>query len=508
MKLVDKIIGGVALAAWLFSLVFYSIRNVWNQVNWITLGLGIIGIIYFLYVYFTKREKAISIRNLQYGSRVFVQGLIVFGIVALLAFITVRQHFRSDWTKNKLYSLADQTDKILKGLTKDVQILAFYKGGDQPAVRDILEEYTLRSPKLKYEFVDPDEKVQLTRQYEIKSYNTIVVECGMKREKIEEFNESNLTNAIMKVTREQEKVVYFLSGHGERSITDTGVEGYKMAAEAIKNENYQVRKLNLVMNIAQGRGIPDSCKVLAIVNPQSNLLPVEFDTIKSYLDQGNKAIILLDPEHQDDLAEFLARYKVTVGRDLVVDASGMGQIVGTGPGMPLVGEYDQSLAITKGFSVLTFYPYTSSITPMTDAGGYDIKTLLKTSPNSWAEADYTSTSKEVSFDENKDKAGPITIGVLIEKAIGDKKLGLVIIGDSDFAKNGYWGKLGNADLFLNTINYLAEEEDLISIRPKELDDRRLTMTEANVKTIFYLVVIAIPLLVIIGGVVFYIKRSK
>jgi len=126
---------GIALLALLFSLVFYSIRNVWNLVNWITLGLGIIGLAYFLYVYFTKREKAISVRNLQYGSGVLVQGLIVFGIVALLAFITVRQHFRSDWTKNKLYSLADQTDKILEGLDKDVQILAFYKGADQPAVR-------------------------------------------------------------------------------------------------------------------------------------------------------------------------------------------------------------------------------------------------------------------------------------------------------------------------------------------------------------------------------------
>jgi ABC-type uncharacterized transport system involved in gliding motility auxiliary subunit len=507
MKLIDKIVGGIALLALLFSLVFYSIRNVWNLVNWITISLGIIGLAYFLYVYFTKREKAISVRNLQYGSGVLVQGLIVFGIVALLAFITVRQHFRSDWTKNKLYSLADQTDKILEGLDKDVQILAFYKGADQPAVRDILEEYAFRSPKLKYKFVDPDQQVQLIRQYEIRNYNTIVVECGLRREKVEEFNESNLTNAILKVTREREKVVYFLSGHGERSITDAGVEGYKSAAEAIQKENYQVRDLSLIMNIAQGKGIPDSCTVLAIVNPLSNMLPVEFDTIKSYLDRGNKAIILLDPEHQDDLAAFLAGYKVTVGRDLVVDASGMGQIVGTGPGMPLVGEYDQSIAITKGFGVMTFYPYTSSITPMADAGGYDIKTLLKTTSNSWAEVDFAATSKEVSFDENKDKAGPITIGVLIEKSIGNKKLSLVVIGDSDFAKNGYWGKLGNADLFLNIINYLAEEEDLISIRPKDLDDSRLNMTTANVKTVFYLI-FAIPVLVIIGGVVFYIKRSR
>jgi len=89
--------------------------------------------------------------------------------------------------------------------------------------------------------------------------------------------------------------------------------------------------------------------------------------------------------------------------------------------MPLVGEYDQSIVITKGFGVMTFYPYTSSVTPMADAGEYEIKTLLKTSPNSWAEADFTSASKEVSFDENRDKAGPVSIGVLIEKISAGKK---------------------------------------------------------------------------------------
>jgi len=186
----------------------------------------------------------------------------------------------------------------------------------------------------------------------------------------------------------------------------------------------------------------------------------------------------------------------------------MGQLFGAGPGMPLVADYDQSIPITKGFGIMTFFPYTSSVTPMDDKGGYDIKSLLKTSPNSWAEVDLESTSKGVVFNENRDKPGPVTIGVLIEKSVGDKKMSLAVFGDSDFAKNSYWRNQGNADLFLNTINYLAEEEDLISVRPKEVDDRRVTLTQADVKTIFYLVVIAVPILVIIAGVFFYIKRSK
>jgi ABC-type uncharacterized transport system involved in gliding motility auxiliary subunit len=506
MKLVDRIIGITGIVIFLFSLVYYSIQNVWGTLNWITLLLGLAGVGYFLFVYYKNRDKEFSIRSLQYGSNVLVQILIVIGIVGFLAFITTRQHIRSDLTVNKLYSLADQTDKILDGLEREVQIIAFYKTSEQRAAQDLLDEYSYRSSNLKYEFVDPDEKPQVARQYQVSKYNTIVVESGIKREIIEELNETNLTNAIMKVTREQDKVIYFLTGHGERSISDESPQGYKNAVEAIKKENHVVRELNLARQIGSGRGISDSCTVLVILSPKSTFFPAEFDSIRSYLDRGGKVFFLLDPDHNQDVVDFLLEYRVRIGNDLVVDASGVGQLFGAGPAMPLVTDYDQSITITKDFGVMTFYPITSSVTPLEDKGGYDIKEILKSSGNSWAEVDYS--SGEVSFDQDKDLAGPVTLAVLVEKTNGDTKMGLVIFGDSDFASNGHWKNQGNSNIFLNTINYLAEEEDLISIRPKDVDDRRVTLTQADVKTIFYLVVIAIPLLVVIAGVVFYIRRGR
>jgi len=506
MKRIDKIIGISGSVIFLFSLIYYSIQNIWGIVNWITLILGLVALGYFVYSYYSHREKAISKRSLQYGSNVIVQIVIVIGIIGLLAFITTRQHLRGDWTKNKLYSLADQTEKVVNGLDKEVSITAFYSSGEQRGAQDLLDEYKFLSDKLDYEFVDPDEKPQIARQYQIRKYNTVVVECGIKKETIEELSETNLTNAIIKVTREQDKVVYFVTGHGERSINADDQEGFKQAADAIKNENHLVREINLVRTIGEGKGVPDSCTILALVGPKANFFPSELDTVKAYLDKGGKAIIMLDPEHPSEIAEFLSDYHVTIGNDIVIDASGVGQLFGAGPGMPLVTNYDQSIAITKDFNIMTFYPYTCSVTPDDDKGDYTIKELLKTSKNSWAETNIQ--SRQAAFNEGEDKAGPVTIAVLIEKNIGEKKMGLAIFGDSDFVKNGYWQNKGNADLFLNTINYLAEEEDLISIRPKEIDDRRVTLTQADVRLLFYLVVIAIPVLVIIAGVVLYIKRAK
>ena len=184
MKLIDKIIGWVALLALIFSLVYYSIQNLWGILNWITLVLGVAGVIYFLFIYYRDREKELSKRSLQYGSNVLVQVIVFIAIVGLLAFITTRRHFRTDWTENKLFSLADQTEKLVSGLEKEVKATAFYRSSEQRGAQDLLDEYTFRSGNFKYEFVDPDEKPQIARQYNINQYNTVILESGVKRETV------------------------------------------------------------------------------------------------------------------------------------------------------------------------------------------------------------------------------------------------------------------------------------------------------------------------------------
>ncbi len=502
MKKFDSVTGLVGMILLIAALIWYSISKVWGLGHWILLVLGIIGIMYFIYIWFTSGSRKISGRSFKQGSNVLIQVLVMLAIVAMVAFVTTRQHGRIDLTENNLYSLSDQTVKVLAGLNKEVKIIGFFKSAEQNGPKDLLDEYDYRSSNISYELVDPDEKPDITKKYNVKAFGTIVVESGAKRESIEKLNEADLTNAILKVSRDQDKVIYFLGGHGERSISDASPEGYQLAAEAIRKENYIVRDLNLVRR----RTVPDSCSVLAIVYPRISFFPGELDSVKKYLDNGGKVLLLADQEHQPDIVDFMAGYKMILGNDLVVDASGMGQLFGAGPGMPLVSKYDQQHPITKGFNIMTFFPYSSSITLDEKSGGYTVKSLLKTGPQSWAETDYA--SGQVSFDPDKEVRQPVTLAAVAEKEQGTGKSVLVAFGDSDFAKNGYFQNQGNANLFLNTVNYLAEEEDLISVRPKQVDDRRLTLTKADVSALFYLVVIAIPLLVIIAGVIIFFKRNR
>ena len=246
-------------------------------------------------------------------------------------------------------------------MNKEVQIYAFYKKSDEIMARDLLEEYAYRSKFTQYEFVDPNEQPQLARRYNVTQYNTVVVESGIKRETINEFGESNLTNAIIKVTRELDKVIYFTTGHGERNIEGETPQDYKQAVDGITSENYMVKSINL----AEERKIPRDCSVLVSAGPKADFFPFELDSIKSYIEGGGKYFVMLDPQININLMDFLTTYKFQFQDDLVVDASGVGQLFGMGPEIPLVSNYEDH-EIFKDFSVMTFYPQARSIGESTE----------------------------------------------------------------------------------------------------------------------------------------------
>ncbi|RMH62358.1 MAG: hypothetical protein D6677_09940 [Calditrichaeota bacterium] len=502
MKQKMNFVGLAGLVLPAAALIAYSIGKIWDWWHTVLLVVGLALLAWFVFDYYKNREKETSGRAVKQGANFAVQALIVVAIIAMLAFVSTRRHYRLDLTEGQLYSLSDQTEKVLNNLDRDVVIKVFAKSGEAEGLSDLLDEYSYRSARLTYEVIDPDEQPQIAKQYDVRQYGTLVVEAGAKRETVTKISEANLTNAIIKVTRDQDKLIYFLTGHGERSPEDKGPQGLEKAAAAIKKENHLVRTFNLVRR----RQVPDSATVVVMAAPTSALAPGEADSLAAWVDKGGKLLMLLDPDTPQDVRDLAERFKLTVGHDVVIDASGFGQLFGAGPGMPLVQSYDKSHAITKGFNVMTFFPVTASVTPAKDKDGWAVTALCKTSPQSWADVDFA--SGEVSFDEGKDRKGPITVAAISEKKTGNKKSMVAVFGDVDFAANGYFGQQGNGDLFLNTVNYMAEEEDQIAIRPKKVEDSRLTMTPADVTTLFYLVVITIPLLMVILGVVFYMKRNR
>jgi ABC-type uncharacterized transport system involved in gliding motility auxiliary subunit len=332
----------------------------------------------------------------------------------------------------------------------------------------------------------------------------VVVASGNRTESIEEMNEPALTNAILKVTRDSAKQVCIVEGHGEPSVEDSQADGFQGVEQALQAENFGVKPLNLV----RAQQVPADCSVVVVAGPKNSLFPPEVEALTKYLEGGGKAMLLIDPETDPGLGALLSSWNISVGNNYVVDASGMGQMIGTGPLVPLVTKYG-SHPVTRNFdrSVMTFFPAARTVKAADKAKTTpSITELLETSPESWAETNIRENGGHVKFDPGVDEQGPVPLGVAAEKSADGKSARLVVIGNSKFAVNQYLRNPPHRDLFVNAVDWLTLDEDLISIRPKSPANRRVALSVAQQNTFFWFSLVAMPGAVFVSGFVIWWKR--
>ncbi len=510
-----KYIGMAGAVFVLLTLFINLITARWSIVNWIMLAVGITLVLIFSWTERGKVRQFLTTRSFRYSSNIVFMSVIVFGIIVLINVILNRHHVRWDTTQGKLFSLSPQSKKIVLELNNDVHVKAFFRPSNQQAIQDLLEEYANQSSRFKYKIIDPDMNPALVKQYNIENYGTIILEHGDKIERIKESSEQEITNALIKVTRDGSKKIYFTTMHGEHDIDDINPEGLNEARKGIESENYIVEKIFL----AEQQQIPDDCSVLVIAGPQKDLLEIEYRAINEYLDKGGKLLILLDPD-QPDLQNLLGKWGFEIGNNTIIDVSPVGQLFGAGYGSPLIANYEIH-EITEDFNLMTIFRLARSVTPKAEPdSGLTVKSLAATSdfPGSWGETNLS--DEEINFDEGRDLKGPVSLAAVAEKdarsepdttnmAESNKQLKtrIAVFGDSDFITNAYFHFQGNGDLFLNVINWLAEQGDLISIRAKEAEDNRISLTAQQSQIIFWLGVVLLPISILIAGIVVYFQRK-
>jgi ABC-type uncharacterized transport system involved in gliding motility auxiliary subunit len=486
-------------------------------------------ILAFVFVFFWvagnagRLSAAGKTRAARYGAGSAAGVILVLGILVIAAMLSRSHHIRWDMTSNQRYSLAPQTLKILKGLSEDVEALAFYSP-DMPQTReikDLLDQYSLATPRFSYDIVDPDRHPSRAEAAGVNRYDTLVITSGDKSEKIMNAGEAKVTNAILRITQPGKKRVYFLTGHGEKAIDDDGKGGYSRVKTTLENQNYDVKPLLLM----QAEGVPHDAAVLVIAGPTGDLLASEREAIGQYLNKGGRVLFMLDPRQTPELALWLGEYRVDVGDDMIVDK--MSRLFGADYLMPLVAQYGNH-PITDGFSIASFFPLARSVsTADRSVDGISVEKLAETSDQAWAEKDLDRLTRgEAAFDPDVDKAGPVSVAVVgtvvrpglpdtaenggdlenTENPTRDGKF--VVFGDSDFASNNYKDMQGNGDLFLNSVSWLAEEGDLTALRPRETDARPLVLSAVEARLAFWLPVVVIPLAVLfIAGIILSGRRK-
>jgi ABC-type uncharacterized transport system involved in gliding motility auxiliary subunit len=449
-------------------------------------------------------------RQTQYAVYASVYVLIVLAAIVLVNVLANRYDKTFDTTANKRYSLSEQTAKILQGLKQNVTISYFNQSTRFSEGKDLLNEYAGLSPRVHIDYVDPDKNPELARADGIRDFGTAVVQIGDKKETAKEMTEEGITGAFIRDLKGNTRSVCFVTGSGEHQIDDTERNGLSQFKDLLAKDEYRSKSIGLL----EKAEVPDDCTTLVVAGPTRDYAQPEVDAIKKYVEDGGRGLFLIDPPLQvgaqgiavnDALTSLLASWGVTLDKDLVLDFNPIGQLTGTGPEVALVMNYASQPIVSDMKGTAVGLPLTRSL-EIKDTGKTTVQKLFDSSDDSLATYDLSSAS--INIHDPKNKKGPFTLAAAGSYDTGKENAQgrFVVMGSSTWASNRFIGFNGNSDLALNSMNWLSSDEDLISIRPKAPDDRRITMTRAQMSRVTLAAQFGFPLVAVIAGFVIWWKR--
>jgi len=487
-------------------------------------------------------------RRLLYGSNTLVVSLVIVLIFAALNFLASRYSYRVDLTSNNSFSLSDQTIKVLGGLKSDVTITGFFndqfsnyeEGKFVEFTKDLLGEYKAKSGKIKIEYVNPSKEPQQAKNAGIRGVPAVVIAINGLSDILygQKADEQNITASIVKLSREKTYKIGFVGSKGGNELDST----LTLLDGALKGEGYDVAKVDFITE-------KDFSSFSAIIVPGA----IEFFTdnemylLDKYIYEGGKVLFALDPltyTGLEDLSEF---YGVKFDDDIVIDEQSYMVDFFRGPfyHWPIITDFPE-FQVTKNFTSVMLPLSRSIATTLKKSDTLSIDEFMKTTVNSWAETDTKNTSPK--YDEGVDKKGPFTMGIAmkgkfssfyegktidpnavsksdelevkvedktieqnksLEKRGDNKEARLIFVGDSDFMTDQHIRSNNNGDLIMNSINWLIEDEALISIRAKEADMRQIDPLSATAQNVvFWLNILGVPFLVLIFGLTRYLLIQK
>ncbi len=457
------------------------------------------------------RTDWIKARQTRYSGYLTIYILVILAILSTANWLANRYNKSFDTTANKRFSLSDQTDKVVKNLKQDVTITYWDRTDRFPQAKDLLERYSNLSSKLHVDYLDPFKKPTLARAAGVKSEGAIYLTTGAKKQEARSLSEEEVTGALIRLLKGGERKVCFVSGSGEHSLEESGSRGYSNVKELLEKNNYKTQPISLL----EKAEVPKDCTVLVIGGPKFDYPQPEVNAIKTYVEGGGRAMLLVDPPLQlgretiaenPEMVALLTSWGVTPQKDLVLDTSGVGQLFGLGPEVPLVTSYESHAIVREMKEMATAFALPRSL-DVKNGDKTTVDKLFSTTSSSFATTNLNSA--RIALDPTKDKKGPFLLG-----AAGTYNSGgapgtqgrFVVVGSSDWIANYILRFQGNRDLFLNMMNWLSSDEDLISIRPKEPEDRRLNLNRAQMSIIRTVSQFLIPLIIIIGGVMVWWRR--
>lgn len=463
-----------------------------------------------LWVYLNKEKLAVYYQSHHFKklSETLVFFALIFGLLGIVNYWGYKHPHQYDLSAIKLNSLSDQTKNVLKNMDDDIVFRMFARKSESLAWLSLLDFYRMEKNSIRIEKIDVDVRPDLVGDYQISDAATLVIEYKGKRQKVVERDELNITNALIKISRPADPVLYFIQGHGEGSIESQENEGLKFIYEAARNSAIDIRPLNLLSTSE----IPFDAKGVILWGPKTSLQVNEINVLQRYLERKGNLMIALDPDLNGDnhkaVRDLLGRYKIILRNDLVVDNKSF--VNGSNGSIPLISEFSPDQAITKTFKGQVFFPLTSSLEAIPDEILPDEKgtvtSLFATSPfpASWGETSLKEMiDQQMTYTPGKDKPGPLSLALSYESH--DNRI--LAFGNSTFVINAYLKFGNNYALFLNSLSWIAGEDRLISFNLPIIQSEPVFISEPQKGIIFYFSVLFSPLL-LFGMAIFMYRRKR
>ena len=457
-----------------------------------------------------KLPLLLKARQTKYAAYVTLYMAVVLAAITVANVLGDRYNKTYDSTANKRYSLSDQTAKIVKGLKAPATIYYYDRPTGFKQAQDTLDQYVNLSPKVRVEYVDLEKNPLAAREAGVKSLGTAIVQIGTRKEEAKSLTEEGITGAFIRDLKSNTRTVCFVTGSGEHQVDETGGDGLSRFKSLLEKDGYESKSIDLLMKAE----IPSDCTVVVVAGPKGDYQQPEVDAIKKYVEDGGRALFLLNPPlkmgreeiaDNEALSKLLEAWGVTPDKDLILDLNPIGQLAGLGYQDALVTRYDSHQIVNQMKGTATAFPYSRSL---------EIKNADKTTVDKLFESSASSLATEkldtprINANDPKNKKGPLTMAAAGTYRTGKENTQgrFVVVGSSDWVANGFIPFNGNRDLAMNAINWLASDEELISIRPKDRDDRRITMTRAQLNWLGITSLGILPLAVVIAGVTVWWRR--
>jgi len=450
-------------------------------------------------------------RGAWFGSNVALQTLALSVLLGSLAYAARRAPLRWDLTEAGQFTLSDGSLKVLSQIPDDVELelVAFY--AVPGAVREFLDLYSFASDKLRYRIVDANRNPLLAKQLGVERDQTLVVCVGpcaqaKKRIQVDSPNEATVTRALRRAIAEP-RTVMFVSGHDEANLEQTDAPGLSAVVSLLDQENIDIAPLLL----AQASEVPASAEALVIVAPSFSFFDRELALLESYLRRGGRLVLLVEPLQRVKLDELLTKFDIRLGADIIVDQQL--EVMGSGAlgVQPIVSQYAQHPVTRVLEGKPTVFNLVRTVEPIADpSDGGQLTVLFRSSPESLAVPDDALGPEGLNLDDARDRPGPHPLAVArtIPNSEGGPEGRLIVVGDSNFIRNRSVVEGSNADLFLNMVNWMVNEEGFIAIERKRPRASRVEFTATEYRTLSYFVILFIPESILMLGVLNWWRRRR